>query len=62
MSLYDCDCCGELRECSKVMAFGIETLACAECRGEQEEPTAGQSEALDIPPDGRASRMKAGRS
>jgi hypothetical protein len=32
-----CDCCNELRECSHLYAYGIETWACAECQGIAEE-------------------------
>ena len=29
-----CDCCGKEAELTKLIAFGIDTAACAECRGE----------------------------
>ena len=32
-----CDCCGRQRELSRVWAFGIETFACEECRGNDDD-------------------------
>lgn len=37
MTLGQCDCCGETRALSPCIAYGIETSACAECRGEDGE-------------------------
>ena len=36
---YECDCCGRTDggEISRVWAYGIETFACARCRGDEEE-------------------------
>ena len=31
-----CDCCGKMRPLSQCWAFGIETWACEECRGDDE--------------------------
>lgn len=33
----DCDCCGKNRPLSRCWASGIETFACDECRGFEEE-------------------------
>jgi hypothetical protein len=27
-----CDCCGQMKECENVVAFGMDTTVCAECR------------------------------
>jgi hypothetical protein len=37
MALVPCDCCGERRPVSRCVAYGIETYACAECRGGLEQ-------------------------
>jgi hypothetical protein len=31
-SLRQCDCCGQMRECESVVAFGTDTVACEDCR------------------------------
>jgi hypothetical protein len=39
MMMYEtaeCDCCGKVAVLQTVIAYGIETNACAECRGEVE--------------------------
>lgn len=36
-SKADCDCCGKCRRLSRVWAYGIETFACAECRGDEDD-------------------------
>lgn len=33
----DCDACGKRARLSRVWVTGIETFACAECRGDDEE-------------------------
>jgi hypothetical protein len=33
----DCDCCGKRRRLSQVFFAGLETWACAECRGDDED-------------------------
>lgn len=31
-ALKECDCCGQIKECENIVAFGMDTTACEECR------------------------------
>jgi hypothetical protein len=41
-NLYECDCCGRMRECARVVYLGMDCDACAECRGEEPEVEPGE--------------------
>lgn len=40
ISRGECDCCGKQGELARVWAYGIETFACARCRGDDEDAEA----------------------
>lgn len=53
MTELQCDCCGALvpvDQIRTVVAYGIETSACARCRGDGDALVPDDSEPLPVPP------------